>query len=180
MMAAWSQWTAVMRRKSRLAAAAVILQGDAPDGDEAKGDEQASLEVLAQRKETKKKSMSAAGSAPKRKRAEVRKNHPRFPPGVDYLSWPKGSGYSVDDALPDHRRVVWEVQQIYLHLAAIFGELDAATKMNYLTAATSPKGAIKKMKGEWDEGSPPYTSVPCAALKQSLITLWTAKVPSTT
>jgi hypothetical protein len=79
MMAAFSQWTAAMRRKARLAAAAAILQGD-----EAKSDEQASLEVLAQRKETKKKQRAAAGSAPKRKQVTVRKNHPRFAPGVAY------------------------------------------------------------------------------------------------
>ena len=54
-MAAFSQWTAAMRRNARLTAAAVILQGDATGGDEAKGDEQASLEVLTHRKETLKK-----------------------------------------------------------------------------------------------------------------------------
>ena len=91
--------------------------------------------------------MPAAGSAPKRKHAEVRKNHPRFSPGVDYLPWPNGPGYSVDDVLPDHRRVVWEVQQVYLHLVAIFGERDAATKMNYLAAATTPRAPSKKDEG---------------------------------
>ena len=147
MMAAWTQLTAATRRKARLAAAAAIMQGDAPAGDEAKGDKQASLEVLTQRKELMKQNNTSAGSAPKRKRAEVRKNHPRFSPGVEYLSWPRGAGHSVDDVLPDHRRVVWEMRQIYLLPVAIFGERDAATNMNYLTAATTPTISLKKDEG---------------------------------
>lgn len=180
MMAAFSQWTVAMRRKARLAAAAAILQGDATGGDEAKSDEQASLEVLAQRKETKKKQRAAAGSVLKRKRVTVRKNHPRSAPGVAYLNWsPTGKGYSVGDAPPDHQRVVWEVKQIYIHLHEIFGERDAATKMDYLTAPATSAGFLQKMKDKWDEGFPPCTSQPCAALKQALITFWTAKLPST-
>ena len=95
MMAAFLDYSSAMRRKARLAAAAAILQGDAPGGDEAKGDEQASLEVLTHRKETLKKNNASAGSAPKRKCAEVRKSHPRFSPGVEYLSWPRGGGRTL-------------------------------------------------------------------------------------
>ena len=70
LMTAHSQWCGAMQRKIRLEAAAALLQSDATGGDEAESDEQATLEVLTQRKEAQKKNSAAACSAPKRKFAK--------------------------------------------------------------------------------------------------------------
>jgi hypothetical protein len=132
--------------------------------------------ALKRRKEVRKLSSSAAGSASKRKRSMGTPTHERFKPGVAYLSWPAGS---VCDVSPNHPRVKWEVVQIYEHLVNVFGGDEAAAKMNQLTAPTTKTSAIGKMKQVWDSGFPAYSSAPRTAIRAALIAFKTEKPPLT-
>jgi hypothetical protein len=126
------------------------LLAEAAKLQETTGDEQAMEEVLKRRKEVRKENMSANGSALKKKhRKDATPSHPRFTPGVSYLSWPPTKGppsVPVSNVPPDHRRVKWEVGQIFAHLVEVFGDDEAAAKMDHLTATKTRPGFIKKMK----------------------------------
>ena len=180
-VAAFKTLVAGMRVKKRRVAYQAKLAAEAlalNDGEQ--HGEQAMAEVLAARSEKRKLSCSANGSAPQKKQTKPpRKSHPRFKAPACLACWPPTTkGHSTTYVTPNNPRVVWEVKQIVAHLHDVFGEQEAANKINHLTEPTTALSALNNMKGKWNEGFPPYTSQPVAAMKGALTTRWSAKLPS--
>ena len=133
----------------------------------------AECQVLKRRADNLKQNNSLNGSAPKKKRTKPpTKPHRTFTPGLPYLAWPKGS---TSDTTADNVRVKWEAVAIHNHLIRLYGDDEAANKMDYLTAPTTYLAALGHMRDKWDAGLPAYTSAPKKALRAGLIAYWNEK-----